>query len=235
MENKRNIPASVFRYLVFAVIITLNACTSSYYPNTVNVPILESAGESNVSALLGDFGTEIQTAYAISNHIALMANGGLKTTNIGFDSVRSAYFIGELGAGFLQQYNDEYLISAFVGYGVYQIDHENFKNYSDSSIIGKRAFVQPSVTYLGEYADVSFATRLCYVDYTLNNDQHYFYAIEPSITFEAGEDAIKFLAQVRYSNIHEQEVDLYEFAIIDKLYFSLGIKVFPSALFTPKN
>lgn len=67
-----------YLYLAFVSIFLISGCSSLYMPNVPNTPMLSQTGELSASAHISLKGnTSINTAYAISDHFGVMANGSV--------------------------------------------------------------------------------------------------------------------------------------------------------------
>jgi hypothetical protein len=96
-------------FLVFCFFVI--GCATVYVPNARNATLFDKKGEYKATAFVWQT-VDMQLAYAVSNHIGLMANG---STNLGNNLPR--YRFGELGIGYFTKVKD-YHIEFFGGYGL---------------------------------------------------------------------------------------------------------------------
>jgi hypothetical protein len=69
---------SVFTALAFSLLLFLSGCVSTYMPNTPNVPMFTEKGELSAGAHVSLKGNiTFNTAYAVTDHFAVMLNGSM--------------------------------------------------------------------------------------------------------------------------------------------------------------
>ncbi|MEJ0030103.1 MAG: hypothetical protein WDO15_06900 [Bacteroidota bacterium] len=146
------------------------------------------AGELAVSASYGFSGTEGQLAYAITDHIAMMANVNAKWSNLETaesDPAKQRHFFGEGGLGYYTT-QEAVRFELFGGYGV-------GKSMSKASAIMdfeerlaqgmyRRIFIQPSIGTNNERFNIIFSPRISWVSFTKFSpypDQSYSFLLKP--------------------------------------------------------
>lgn len=68
--------------IIVSLVIFLSSCSSVYMPNVPNSPMLSAAGELHASAHITPKGNaSFNTAYAVSDHFGVLANGSLMSRN----------------------------------------------------------------------------------------------------------------------------------------------------------
>lgn len=217
----------VFLNLVFSIVATfcLSGCYSIYYaPNAQNVPMFIEKKEARISVAycVTDDGTgynsaqgvEIQSAYAVGNHFAIIANG-FKAESSESDELYSSGIrngstsLIEMGAGYFKPLKKKKLILEIYG----GLGSGRFKNRfiaeTDttktvySSVNFDRYFIQPSIGYSKPHFGVAFSLRLALLSYDkrpeLGLSTSYFLA-EPCFTIRAGWRSFKFQTQIQLSN-----------------------------------
>jgi hypothetical protein len=110
--TKRAVANSILSLIVSCLAIS---CSSVYLPNSHNVPMLSKAGEVQ-GHLSFVSGYNLQAAVAVTNNVAVMANGMYSDSKQSSDVSGSKYNFGELGAGYFVN-TDKYYIDLFGGYG----------------------------------------------------------------------------------------------------------------------
>jgi hypothetical protein len=210
----------------FGWLIILTGCVTLYKPNTINSPMLKEKGELNTSASLAMSGcglVNIQSSYAISDHMGVMLDGmyHTKQLNVTDSSVeRLNILFSQLGAGFFSEFgNNNYgLFQCFggVGYGItrdklnnsYSINPEVSANYLN-------VFIQPGLAVNYYFMDIAFDLRVNYVHlFNINSylidpfewwaaDSKFytdttlnFMLLEPAMTIRVGDGKIKGLVQL---------------------------------------
>lgn len=194
--------------------IYLSSCAPMYIPNKVNIPLLSHAGELQVGAFGATSGLDPQVTYAITNHVAVMANGSFRNDEP--DSTTTNYHkhsFGELGVGYYKQLSDNLRFEVFAGYGGGNIEalysNSLFSDYAKTKI--KRFFIQPDVGFTTKVVDPGLAMRFVIVNATQANQNITRAFLEPAVSLKAGFEYIKFVFQAGLSipfqndNMIEQE------------------------------
>jgi len=133
---------SVFILSVFL----LSSCAAVYIPNARNAPMLSKKGEFQTSATVDPFiNVNTQTAYAVSNHVGVMANGLYVHTSDNENEYKNQHLYGEVGAGYFYNYKNFYF-DAWGGYGIGKTKAIDWGSFFDAS--GTSTW---SVTYQGMY------------------------------------------------------------------------------------
>jgi len=195
--------------LMFGIIIAFQACSPAYIPNRVNSPMFKNAGEMTGEISVGQSGFDPQIALAVTDHIAVMANGSFALPNSDNDSTsynRHSFFEG--GLGYYQQLDDKKFFEFFGGFGRGTVDSywENglFAGRMKSNY--NRFFIQPTIGLSNRIIDLGFTNRFALVQ--MNVDDKYLYDSvinnfdyfwEPAFTFRVGGPNLKFSTQVGFS------------------------------------
>lgn len=154
--------------LLILVGVAFSSCTSpSYVVNSRNVPQFGEAKEFSAVAGLSAVGGEVQTAYAITNHLAVMGNTYVVSVN---DQriepfLRRKHFFGEAGIGYFAK-NEVARFEVFGGYGIgHDVGRNNygFLDLDDYAIVTsdyQRIFIQPSISTNEKKVNFSLTARV---------------------------------------------------------------------------
>ena len=193
------------------IVLILTGCAPVYVPNTVNAPLFSGKGELMVSAFGGTNGYDAQFAYALTDHIAFLANGSYQSKKFDSNSTKDyhKHYFGEIGGGYFTQLGEHGRFECLGGYGFGQSETGyDFTFLDNNSGVAKglfdRYFIQ---TDLGtsanfDYLNMGIAIRGTYVNFykfttgneVYNNTQSNFY-VEPAVFVRAGWKYIKFQFQ----------------------------------------
>jgi len=161
--------------------LILNSCVHYYYvPNVHNVPLFREKDEINVSGNLGlgyeSISAEIQSAYSITDNIAIMANYmGAKGGHRSFSQGKGNYF--EAAAGFFKPIQKYRTFEIYAGAGGSRQHHiydakdldPSSPQYDSGGGTSKlsylKFFVQPSYGWTFKCIDIAFSTRFCSLNY----------------------------------------------------------------------
>jgi hypothetical protein len=209
----------IYSILSLFGLLALNACSPKYYvPNTQNVPLLSKRGDLNLSAAGNTNQVEVQGAFALTQHIGLMANGVLFIPKNESNGNGGKGSLGEVGAGYYLPIANHLVFEAYglVGYG----GVENYmpftvNNYPGTS--GKinanllRFALQPNIGFKSKYFHAAISSRFVSVNYSnirgsltyndidqatyLNSHKSLFIA-EPALTLRGGVEHIKLQVQL---------------------------------------
>lgn len=93
-------------YFSLAFIMLMSGCSSIYIPSVPNTPMLTTQGEIAAGAhisLKGNF--NFNSAYAVSNHVAVMANGAFMNNEKAKKDIK--HKMVEIGAGYFNTFGPE--------------------------------------------------------------------------------------------------------------------------------
>ena len=202
----------------------LVGCVTLYKPNTIQSPLLKKKGDFNSSAVLGLTGTgfyNLQAAYAISDHMGIMANGMYhhRRTDGGDSSVEKLnIYSGEIGAGYFKLLgNEKRLFQFYGGIGTGNtLDRIHNTQLSPPEVKAKynNVFLQPGFAWVGDKITMAVDLRCNYVNINnihaylynqfewWNTDFHYysdtsfyFMNLEPTFTMKHGKGNMKGFLQ----------------------------------------
>jgi hypothetical protein len=220
---------------VFAGLL-LSSCGSVYYaPNTQNVTLFQEKGDAKLSVGIStgedvQKAFELQSAYAITDHVGIMANFYRVKQDAGGGTLI------ELGGGYFQPLADKLVFETYGGISYAQV----FNNRDETTQLTDftRYFVQPAIGFTTNFFDVAFSTRFAVLNYhkvelqelpvtyqqglpfvhlSSNRVQFLF---EPALTLRAGWKNVKVQGQVGLSkNLADDNFDM------DNLNFNIGLYI----------
>ena len=234
---------------IVIVSLSLTSCLHYYYsPNGQNVPLFQEEKEIRASAALsaGDIskGVEIQSAYAVTNHVGIMLNGyyckaenySSSTGYLGGDNGWVEFMQVEAGGGFFQPLGKNLVLEAYGGIGGGSVrNNYDFQHLSHGYF--SKVFFQPSIGVTNQGVDFAFSTRFAGLNYhkvTYDKEMYYidhdhidhiqqqrFYSlIEPAFTFRVGWEYVKMQFQLGYS-ANRTNKDLFQ----ENINANMGIYV----------
>jgi len=203
-----------FLYLVF-ILVLFSSCSPEYIPNMVNSPMFSNAGEFQAIVATGTSNFDMQLGYAITDNIAVIANGSYADqTNDTTDEFHK-HLILEGGVGYYRKISSAARIEVFGGYGLGKI--QTLEDYGiggldQVDVQFNRFFLQPAIGTATDFFDGSFATRLAMVQMVPDNSQTISKSwntfIEPVITTKMGYKYVKVVIQFGYSfPINKEQID----------------------------
>ncbi|MBL4655598.1 MAG: hypothetical protein JKY33_07235 [Bacteroidia bacterium] len=228
------------RHLIgIAILLTLNSCNIYYAPNAHNVPLFKEKGEMRISAILSqggyDYkGMEIQGAYAITDKIALSANGFMAHAEDDNSPKSGRGSFLEIGPGYYKPLNKHFVFETYTGIGAGKV-YNRYRDRSISTVNFLRYFVQPSIGFTSKVFDAALSSRICGLYYysvhsnSIENSESLFalqYAlpllIEPALTIRLGWKNVKIQGQFGVSIIlNDPEFDYDEHNLNLGLYIGI--------------
>lgn len=164
------------RLLTLTVIagFALSSCAPAYISNTRNVPMFGEANEFAGSVAISS-GVDVQAAYSVSDHVAVMANANAvikKMSPEGKPSFNRDHFFAEGGLGYFTRTKTA-RFELFGGYGFgggksyesyyfFQTGTENVVTKADYN----RIFIQPSIGTNKKKFNIMFTARVSMVGFT---------------------------------------------------------------------
>lgn len=209
-------------YFLVSVAFLLLSCNPKYYtPNTHNVPLLTTKGETHLNVSGNASQVEFQAAHGITSHIAIKANGGLFIPkDLENGNGGSGRFL-ELGGGYYAPLLNNFVLETYViaGFGSFEnhlpstrVDYPMTMGDISANIM--RIGLQPNLGYKTKYYEIALSGRfvnLSYrnisgdlifdgrsqTDYLKENESSFL--IEPALTFRFGLEKLKVQIQYGYS------------------------------------
>jgi hypothetical protein len=218
---------SIVRYFLYIpgiyLALVVTSCAPAYVPNTIHSPMLSNKGEFHASINEGLSGFDPQLAFAITDHLGIMANGSFADrTSDSTDSFHKHSFV-EAGAGYYRKLGVAGRLEAYGGGGFGKLrafqDAGLWTSYAD--VKSMRFFVQPAIGVATDIFDGSLAARVVAVNLkqdSLNNTGFFF---EPAITAKVGYKWVKAVFQFGLSvPLGSENIDFsYE-----PFIFSIGLQ-----------
>lgn len=185
MNPLKRIPKLIF--LIIGLIPT--SCHVLYVPNNFNSPLLRNKGDGQANFAFGASGFDLQTAYAITDHLGVMANGQLLLST-SYDTIKEQRTLAEIGLGFTERYSDKGMFEIFggIGTGIVPADFKNSTYEGKETTQLTRIFIQPSLGFYNDWLDMSIISRLSAVN--IGNETNWFY--EPGFMAKFGYKHIRF-------------------------------------------
>ena len=206
------------------------ACSPVYIPNSRSIPLFEGAGEVSIDGYINGSGFDLNTGVAVSDHVAIIANGAYsKRDNSDSEDYQSHKF-GELGVGYFSDTGTNLRTEVFTGYGLGEatsVDDYIFSNSNSERTTGyyNRFFLQGNMGWALNNFQLGGAFRFSYVNFTEFETTATTYSnarsatfVEPTFFLKGG-DNIKFNLQAGL-NLPMQESVAFDYRF---LHFSLGI------------
>lgn len=208
-------------FLFIGVTMLFSACNVAYIPNRHNVPLMEEKGDASISIST----TNLQGAYAISDHMAVMGNVYFRenswennpdsNTTLTMD-YQANRFLGELGIGYYKPLSDNAVFELYGGGGLgnigFELEDSNPLYDREYKANIQKLFIQPDIGFHSEYFDFVFSTRFSLLNfydvdttnYTIPNldsdnlynlDKQPYIFLEPALTLRFGYKFIKAYTQ----------------------------------------
>lgn len=203
-------------FLTLAAVYTLiwtSACGPTLYiPNSVNTPLLEKKGDFKVSqGVVGyapSFDWDVQGSYAISDHMAAMANFSLMNPVTGLPKNNHNFLEGGLG-GYASFWPNKRSVNVgraeiFTGLGQgWAKDQDDENNLFQGSY--QRVFIQPGFGIRTRIIDLSLGARFSNVHFSnfrqvlsgqiVATESFNFGTYEPVLTIAIGYKYVKYYMQ----------------------------------------
>jgi hypothetical protein len=192
--------------------MTFISCAPVYTPNTVNAPLFEEKGDANLSLTTGTNGVDLQTSYAITEHIGVVANGSFsgregESDTSGFHK----HAFGELGGVYYLPIGESGRFEILGGFGsgnATTISHYNFFGPRKKKATGfyHRFFMQMDLGLISKVFDGGLSIRAAHVNFhrfetddnkSKQNISSLF--MEPALTMRLGWKYIKLHSQLGLS------------------------------------
>lgn len=159
---------------IFALLL-LESCSHNYYvPNTQNVPLFVEKNEYRISVSTGESAhnstVDIQTAYSITDNIAVMGNmmyaeGGNKNDNINWGY---GYNV-ELAAGYYKPITKHLIFEIYGGGSGARQQHYYSAAYETATLGSMKMFAQPSIGLTSGAVDLILSSNLSYLRFNRLN------------------------------------------------------------------
>ncbi|CAN5488626.1 hypothetical protein BH10BAC1_BH10BAC1_05150 [soil metagenome] len=222
-----NIKKLLFTILYFTAHLFSGCYTTSFLPQTHNVPLFTGEKQIRITPTHSIRAAELQLAYAPINHLGIIAN--IQAT--------PRYYMPEIGVGAFYSTKNILVTEVYLGFGTGKLKdslsyYDRLLSSSDKflgiDITTYKFFLQPNLgVRFSEKIDLSFSAKCTYwyfpkyhyhyerweyfgtssprLNYTEHVDEKdgYGITIEPAITFRIGGEHTKFMIQTGFSASHE--------------------------------
>ena len=204
MTNLRRI----FHYLLIGIFVpVMFSCSPEYIPNMANTPLFSEKGDLQANLAGGVSGTDVQLAYAVTDHVGLMANGSFSDRTSDTTNDFHKHTLLEFAGGYYDRVGGHGRYEIFGGFGTGRIEGYWEDSPLDDPVSDARflkLFIQPAVGLTSDFADASVGSRLLLVRTDYNEDDpdaeakiHPFF--EPFITARLGFKYVKVVSQLGLS------------------------------------
>lgn len=193
------------KLMTFAVIVITilfqYSCAPVYVPTVINQPLFTGKGDFKASLHGGISGWDLQSAYALTDHIGVMAMGSFEDFKSDENDDYHKHLFGEVGGGYFNTLGPFGRLEVYGGGGIGKINVQNGSGYLEdysNAILGK-VFIQPGIGISSDYVDLSFASRFVWADILDESVHHNRFFYEPAITGKVGYKKVKGVLQVGFS------------------------------------
>jgi hypothetical protein len=220
--KKETVKPGLLATLVITILI-FTSCAPAYIPNVVNSPMFSNEGEFQGSVHTGLSGFDPQLAYAVTDHIGVMANGSFANwTSDSTDNFHKHQFF-EAGLGYYTKVRTKGRLEVYGGYGFGKLETNSGSDLflAYTKVNSSRVFIQPAIGIASNVFDGSFATRLVMLNLSQYNETNIGYFAEPVLTGKIGYKYVKVIGQFGISiPLNDTKIDFdYE-----PFIFSLGLQ-----------
>lgn len=236
----------IFIFSFFVSLFLLPSCgVNLYVPNTLNTPLLHEKGDFNANlgfvTLAPEPTFDLQGAYAVNNHVAVMLNSSFMNSTSSAD-YKNTHRLIEGGGGLYTTFGPHAngwrfgRAEIMVGYGFGRGED----NSPDTRYTGRynRAFLQPAIGIEGEWFHLSFGARLnsiVFSDYRRSvngiveeSATFGFSTFEPVLNMELGYRSILFFSQIGGEAIVSGEQNYNRVSSMDDNgIFNIGMRFRP--------
>ncbi|HXI00893.1 MAG TPA: hypothetical protein VNI52_11550 [Sphingobacteriaceae bacterium] len=171
------------REIAFSFLFLLAGCSSAYMPNVPNSPMLSARGELHASGHITPRGNaSFNTAYAVSDHFGMLANGSLMNSNREKKDFR--HNLIEVAGGYFNTFgpdSNKRIFEIYTGIGRGSSDrtfkekkNDVFVTYDRQEVVFNKYFVQvnystkekKSINLLGKSYPLNYGTilRMSYIN-----------------------------------------------------------------------
>ncbi|MDZ7682360.1 MAG: hypothetical protein U5J63_11775 [Fodinibius sp.] len=213
-----------------------------YVPSARHTHQLNEKDEFVAAGYAGSNGTDVQLAYAATDHIGILAAVSFRNAQHDEGEFNRNHRYGELGMQYHYELGEMGRVEFITGYGRGSSTSDNFWASDSSSRDGRvtgdyhKIFLQPNIGLESSWVETGLALRIGYVGYLdfrpdlpSRSDNTSATFFEPAFYLRLGSEDIKVEGQVGYSSVIQREQDLafgYE-----PLFVSLGMHLRLSTIF----
>jgi len=230
------------KILGLVLAVTMSSCTHYYYiQNTHNVPLFKEKNEFRATVAIGEGDeigtTDIQTAYSITNNLAVMTNfmSGHGEGNSEFG--RGKYIDGAIG--YYKPLGKFCILEVYGGIGRSN-QHHQYSGSSTADLSFTKIFTQPSFGLTFKAFDIAISTRFSKLSFNNINNQirrnvydyrdvnaimqnKNSYLFEPALTIRGGWKYLKLQLQASFTkNLTHPDLSFETSALSIGLYFTIA-------------
>ena len=226
----KNIKQFLFIGIILVFIANIfNSCAPAYIPNAVNMPLISNKGEVQLAIHAGVCGFDPQVTVAVSDHIAIMANGSFQNEESDTSDNYHKHYFGEIGVGYYTTIQNLARFEVYGGYGYGKVQIRNnglFNSSVVSDVLYHRIFLQPTFGFTSAFFDMGFAPRIVLIrmmpkQFTYKTITKPF--IEPVGTIKLGYKYFFIITQLGFS-FPLFNTDNQEWFDYNPFIFSIGIQ-----------
>jgi len=191
-----------FFFLFLVLLLVQSACLPLYQPNSVNVPLFDSAHDTRANVNLGSGGTDVQGAFAVNEQVAVMVNASFirRSGDSSGRSLKRDFLEGGIGVYKTMGLNGR--ASAFGGYGYGRLtgagDYPRLNGSTGNykvDLYYHRLFIQPSIGIRTKFFRGALTSRFSYISLREREDTWNRLFWEPTATLKFGGDLFRFTMQ----------------------------------------
>lgn len=142
---------------ILCIIFLLSSCSSVYMPNVPNSPMLSASGELHASGHITPKGNvSFNTAYAVSDHFGVLANGSLMNRNKFKKDFR--HNLMEIGGGYFNTFGPDSnlrIFEVYTGVGKGSSD----RTYKEKTSEGFTTYDRQEVTFDKFFIQVNYSSK----------------------------------------------------------------------------
>lgn len=145
------------RFSPFLLLFILASCSSIYIPSVPNTPMLTTQGEIAAGAhisLKGNF--NFNSAYAVSNHVAVLANGAIMSNERDKKDIRHKMI--EIGGGYFNTFGPDHnrILEIYGGIGSGRSER-TFRTYDKNDVLISTDFHEAK--YDKKFIQVNYSSK----------------------------------------------------------------------------
>jgi len=214
----------LYRWLVaFSLLLASTfGAAQQFYPMSHNTPMMSTQGELQLGLLFCSPKLEFQSAYAITNRLGVMVNGGYSV--ISAETNMKAQRSAEVGAFYFIPLKNDHVFELSAGGGYGKIPYWNSTLSIDDQTSIVSLFVQPAYGFLlkSKRQDYMCNLSLRYSSVTINDINRQF--LEPGFMMKSCFKALDLAIYIGYANdIKKTKTDVWQNIPIT---FGIGIQFY---------
>ncbi|MBJ6117070.1 hypothetical protein JAO76_02630 [Pontibacter sp. BT310] len=144
-------------FLSFGITVLLSGCVSTYMPNVPNVPMFTEKGELSAGGHITPKGNiTFNTAYAVSDHFAVVLNGSMLNSERRKRDLR--HNLLEAGGGYFTTFGPDgrRILEVYAGYGGGSSDRTDKDEHSET---GEMTYTRHEANFSKYFVQVNFTSK----------------------------------------------------------------------------